>query len=191
MKNNIIVLSVLCLLSGCYQSNQVELNKSVLIESQRISDIKVSFRIKDANSVSRIKSVDAYLVKDPLKPLESNAYSSNYKYQADVINGVISFSFKNAPSGGPYYLALQAFDNTIAGLPRNNITEINNSILSTDKNVAISSNNVSINNNQLVFSDGGQSLNTIIGLTIFNNLGVTISPQKGDDKPDTGISVGG
>lgn len=192
LKKNIAAILLLGLLSGCINTTtQPDLAKKVSVESNTNTDIKVSFRIKDVASASRIKSIDAYLIKDYAHPLDTtaNAYNNSYKYQADVINGVVNIVFKNAPSGGPYYVAIQGFDDVKALLTKNNITETDNTILSTDKNVSRSTNNVTITNNKLVFSDTSTALNITINLTPYNNLPVTVSPQSGSNTPTNGVTV--
>ena len=193
IKNILTSIVVLGLLSGCYQASQPSLIKKASVQNTKInSDIKFSFKIKDAASAGRIKSIDAYLINNFNYPLNSssNAYGNNYKYQTDVVNGIINIVFINPPSGGPYYLALQAFDNTISGLPKNNITEKDDTILSVDKNVSRSTNNVSIINQQLVFSDSSAELNITINLAPYNELPVIITPQTGSNIPTSSIIAG-
>lgn len=193
IKNILTSIVFLGLFSGCYQASQPNLVKKASVQNTKINnDIKFSFKIKDAASASRIKSIDAYLVNNFNYPLDPgfNVYTNNYKYQTNVVGGVINIFFSNPPSGGPYYLALQAFDNTISGLPKNNITELDTTIMSTDKNVSRSANSVSIINQQLVFSDNSSSLNITINLSPFNELPVIITPQTGSNTPTSGIIAG-
>lgn len=183
----LLLVTVVALLSGCYSPQQVNINKAVDLPVH--SQMRFTFSLKDAQSLSRVKSFDAYLVSNPNTPSNSNVYSNGFKYQADVVNGNISITFSNFPVGGPYYLALQTFDNIVSASSRNNITAINNSITSVDKQFAISINSVTYSGN-LIYSDGGNSLNIGISLSPYNDLPINLNTQNGTDKPTNNISIG-
>lgn len=189
----LLAVTVVTMLSGCYSYSpqQVNTNQPVLVQKNNISKsmMRFTFSLKDAQSMSRVKSVDAYLVSNPNDPSSSNIYPDKFKYQVDVVNGNINITFSNFPSGGPYYLALQTFDDIISSSERKNITAMNNSITSTNKQFAISVNSV-IYSSSIVYSDGSNSLNIAINLLEYNDLPINLSPENGNNTPTNNISVG-
>lgn len=176
-------------LTGCYSpaqiNNKTVNNKSDLSVSSN-QEIKLSFKLQDAASLSRVKSVDAYLVTNTASPLTSNVYTPSFKYQADVVNGVINITFTNFPVGGPYYVAVQAYDDLKGSATRNNITALN----SNNIPFAVSTNSVTYANNSLTYSDASSSLNVSINLIPYNNLPVNVTPVKGTDVTNNDISIG-
>lgn len=191
MKNILKSLIILVSLSGCV-SQPVNINQSVAYKSTSNKPITFSFKIKDAQSLSRIKSYDVYLVKNNISPLvpASNAYISGYKYQSDVTNGVINATFNNYQPNTPYYAAIQVYDDVKGSVTKNNITAINSSVTSGDNKVAISSNSVSLTNGSLVYSDSATNLNVLINLKHFNDLPVNLTPQSGSNTPTNTITAG-
>lgn len=185
----LLVVVLVTMLSGCYSYSPQQVNIKQSIDLSNKSTMRFTFSLKDAQSISRIKSVDAYLVSDQNNPLTSNVYSNGFKYQTDVNNGNINITFSNYPVGGPYYLALQVFDNTVSSSQRNNITAINNSINSVDKQFSISTNSVTYSG-ILTYSDATNSLNIAINLLEYNDLPINLNPQNGNNTPTNNISVG-
>lgn len=145
--------------------------------------IKLSFSIKNTETMSRIKSIDAYLIKNYNDPLNStsNAYSNGFKYQSNITSNSIDISFTGYPSDQTFYVAIQAFDNTIEGLPRNNITAYDESITLGDKQVARSSNSVIFTNNNLIFSNSSTALNIDLKLIPYNSVPINITPESGSN----------
>lgn len=186
----IFITSLIMCLSGCYTPSQINTTKAVILSSNsNISnqEIKLSFKIKDIASGIRVKSVDAYLITDKDNPLTSNAYADKLKVQADVVNGVINLTFTDYPTGGPYYAAIQAYDDLKASTTRKNITAFD----TNNKQVSVSSNNVTCSSSRiLTYSDASNSLNISIGLIPYNNLPVTLTPQNGSNTPTNNITLG-
>lgn len=195
MKKLLAVTAVI-FMSGCYSTSpqQININNSVKSSnsSSSNSEMKFSFSLKDAQSASRVKSIDAYLVKNYDSPLltTSNVYSNGYKYQANVVNGIINITFNNYPLGQNYYLAIQAFDDIVTSSTRNNITAIDSTVISGNNQVARSNNSVSYTNGSLVYSDLSSTLNISINLLEYNNLPVNLTPQNGSNTPNSDISLG-
>ena len=180
--NKLILTGLVFALSGCYVPQQ-SIVKPVKV-------INFNFKIKDVQTLSRVKSIDAYLVKDINNPLGSNVYSDGFKYQADIVNGVINITFSNYPEGGPYFLALQTFDDIVSAPTRKNITAIDSSVNSGDNQVARSINSVSYTAGSLSYSDNSSSLNILINLSPYNNLPVNLTPQNGNNNPTNAVFVG-
>jgi hypothetical protein len=145
--------------------------------------IKLSFSIKNTETMSRIKSIDAYLIKNYNDPLNStsNAYSNGFKYQSNITSDSIDISFTGYPADQTVYVAIQAFDNTIEGLPRNNITAYDESITLGDKQVARSSNSAIFTSNNLTFSNSSTALNIDLKLIPYNSVPINITPESGSD----------
>lgn len=180
LKNMKIILSSLIVLFFTQSCSALVTNDLKKIESK---PIKLSFSIKNTQTLSRVKSIDAYLITNYNDPLNSasNAYTTGFKYQANITSETIDVSFTGYPSNQTLYVALQAFDNTIDGLPRNNITAYDETITIGDKQVARSSNNVSLVSNNLVFSDTSTSLNLDLKLIPYNSIPINITPESGTE----------
>lgn len=179
----LLILSTILMLSGCYYPQQTNIDKSINNSIKPV--MKFSFSLKNLDSANLIKSVDAYLVTDPKNPLTSTVA----KYNSDINNGNINVSFSNYPVGGPYYLALQLFDDITSSKSKKNITAVNSSILSTDKQFDISLNSVIYSVN-LVYSDGSNSLKIEVNLVNYNDLPINVVPQNGSEKPTKDIELG-
>ncbi|MFN8576524.1 MAG: hypothetical protein U0354_06680 [Candidatus Sericytochromatia bacterium] len=182
--NKLIIFSTILILSGCYLPQQSNMTKSVTNNTIK-PEIKFTFSLKNSNEVSLIKSVNAYLVTDPKNPLNSIVA----KYQSDVSNSRIFIGFSNYPTGGPYYLALQVFDDINSSINKKNITAINSSINSTDKQFDISLNSVNYSNN-LIYSDGSNSLKVEINIINYNDLPLNVVPENGSKTPTKNIELG-
>lgn len=176
-------------------SDSVQVNKlsvSAVEKAQSNSEVKLSFSIKNVVSSAelRVKSVDVYLVNvtgltDPTNPANQVVAMK----QVDVVNGVVSTSFTlpvPVVFTGPYYAVVQAFDNTIAGVPRNNITALNPSALNLP--VAFSSNTANYSNGSVVYSTG-TSLTMTINLAPYNNANADVTLQNGSQTPTNPITV--
>lgn len=188
----IIFICLALSMTGCMQSNNASTQSinTKISDSTNSTELKFSFKIKDAASLSHVKSVDAYLVTDKTNPLGTIAAGTGLK-QVDVDStGTISFTFIVSSAGGTYYAALQAYDNKIASGSRHNITALN-SVVTTGtgdgKRFSFSTNTATYNGS-LTYSSG-TALNVAIDLE-FNNLPVNITPAAGSPLPVNSISVG-
>lgn len=179
MKRLFFVLG-LGLLSSCsnYSNNITTSINSV--NKSTTNSVSFKFSLK-ATSAQRIKSVSAYLSNNYNNPdlAGSNPLGDNNVLNVNVINGVVTFSFKNIPVGGPYYCILSAYDTSAESTTGNNITNIDNTVLSSEKRIARSSNGVTVTPSGLVFSDGGTKLNLKLKLKPTNGLGTEITPGSG------------
>ncbi|RYF21827.1 MAG: hypothetical protein EOO42_09900, partial [Flavobacteriales bacterium] len=132
------------------------------------------------------------MVTDALNPDGTKVLDINnnpYKIQKNVVNGVVDFIFTSYPAdGGPYYVALQAFDAVVGGQIRNNITLDNTNITSGDKNYAVSVDTVTLTNGDRTYSDG-TALDILISLIEANNIPLTIMPSSGSNNISNDISV--
>lgn len=161
-------------------TNKVE-NLQVVNNAQK-AEVRFSFSIKDAASTARVKSVDVYLVDASGLSDPTNVYID--MNQVNVVDGVISTGFTNVPSGGPYYAVIQAFDDTVDGLSRDNITAPN--ISASSMPIDISSNSVSSSGSSLSYSSDNK-LNVVIHLVPYNNAHADVEIQDGSDTPTGSI----
>ena len=187
MIKNILPLVVLVLVSACSSVSQVNTNNTSDLSVNNIQNknISLSFKVKGA-VLSNVKSVDAYLVTSATDM--ATLPSGSYKTSADVVNNEVNINFTNPPTGGPYYVAMQSFDDIMANsATRKNITKTNSTITSSDKQFSISSNSVTVSGGSLTYSTG-----TAIDLTInlaLNTTPVTLAPQDGKPTPTQSILV--
>ena len=187
----IIFICLALSMTGCIQSNNASTQSinTKVSESTNSTELKFSFQIKAAD-IQHVKSVDAYLVTDKANPLGSIVAGTALK-QVDVDStGTVNFTFTVSSAGGPYYAALQAYDNTIASGLRHNITALNNVVTTGTgdaKRFAFSTNSATYNGS-LTYSTG-TALNVAIDLE-YNNLPVNIIPSAGSPLPSNSINVG-
>ena len=130
----------------------------------------------------QMKSVSAFITSNYDEPFKSgsNPYGDNYILSSDIRDNSLIITFKNVPSGGPYYAVLSAYDDFISNQNRKNITKEDLTIVSTKNQWSRSSNSVMINNSQLSFSDNSKSLKVKLKITgSKDDLKLDLAPSDG------------
>jgi len=117
-----------------------------------------------------VKSYDMFLTSDFEDPFAvgANIFGTGVRYPINNSSNPILVTMYNVPQGGPYYLAIAAFDDTIAIPTRQNITKSNpliDTLLDENKKWAISTNCLTVDTDKnLIYSDLDDKFNVTIKL---------------------------
>lgn len=174
-----IFLSFLFGFSCSYNSvNTVRSNNNLVqITNKKGASIQVSFLFdknfktksisgEAAKNLNDVKSYDIFLSSNYDDPLANNTnpFGNSTVLRINAANATennsVNVTFNNIPSGGPYYAVVAAYDGLITDKSRNNITELDNTIISSNKRFARSDNSVVVNTDlSTTISDKKSSLN--------------------------------
>lgn len=188
-----ICLSFLFGFSCSYNSvNTVRSNNNLVqITNKKGASIQVSFLFdknfktksisgEAAKNLNDVKSYDIFLSSNYDDPLANNTnpFGNSTVLRINAANATennsVNVTFNNIPSGGPYYAVVAAYDGLITDKSRNNITELDNTIISANKRFARSDNSVVVNTDlSTTISDKKSSLN-ISALQLQNEKPVSI-----------------
>ncbi|MFN4150225.1 MAG: hypothetical protein ACK4IX_04725 [Candidatus Sericytochromatia bacterium] len=150
-------------------SNKI-INKEVNFRDGSTIEINISnifkFETKSNDSIFQatledIKSFSVFLTTNSNNPFAtgSNPFGDGFMISTNTITNNI-IRFPNVPIGGPYYAVATAFDDISSSLNKNNISEPNTSLISTDNKWWVSNNTVNVlPSNRLVYSDSSTALN--------------------------------
>ncbi len=175
MIKKLLILTTV-VLSAC--STNVNQSKQVDTRPNTDNNIKLSFKTK-ALVDNKVKSIEAFLSSNPSDPFASgaNPLGDNTILKTNIVSGSnTTLSFSGFQGGGPFYAFIAAFDDLIDSPTRNNITRVDNSLISTDKKWSRSFNSVTSN---LIYSDGGSQLKVKLQLEIFNQTDISVQPIDG------------
>jgi hypothetical protein len=175
-KNKLLLLLISAFvvsLSSCYSkienNNSPSISKEVDFKSGATVNLKISdlkeFTTKSTSStpeatVSDVKSITAFLSTNPTDPFAtgSNPFGDGVSISKNYTGSSI-ISFMNVPVGGPYYAVIAAFDDVTGSITKNNITEGNTNITSTDNKWYVSGNSVMVlPSRNLAFSNTSTAL---------------------------------
>jgi len=189
-----ILIASLLVFTAC--SNNIQKNNqldkvSSIISSEVKTPVKanLNFKIKgNPELLAYVKSVKAILSNSSTDPL-SNVYTDGSFFTTDLVNSTITFTFKNVPVGGPYYVYLAAYDNIFTNSTKISLAIDDNNLISTDKKWSRSLNTLTISPTGVVtFSDNGTSLKVTLKIKA-NNTGININPVNGSNTPSNVITV--
>jgi hypothetical protein len=168
----ILLASITSLLLGC--NSNLNFTSSNNSSSQKSS---FSFSIK-ALPITYVKSITARLIRDPNDPNSVSSIISSVDQDLSSSNTTITFS--SVPTGGPYYVAIAAYDGLVSNNLRKNVTKENLNITTEEKRWAISTNNVNVTSSSATYSDSLTSLNVILKIILTQaSTTITITPQNG------------
>lgn len=162
------------ILLGC-SSNVNLVNENIQKETNSLN--KFSFSIK-AIPLDYVKSIRARLIKVPTDPNSPSSIISSV--DQDITSSTTTITFQSVRIGGPYYVAVAAYDDVVSNPLRNNITKENPNITTADKKWAISSNNVTVSASSATYSDSLTSLSVVLKIILSQaSTTITITPQNG------------
>lgn len=197
MFKKVLITSILLVTSACsnfssigigstqriFSYNNVLANKNGADISFKLGFSK-SFAIK-ANvdgvrprNTSDITHVKFYLTTSSTDPL----ITSDLKFTSDVVaysTTTDTYVLENVPTGGPYYVAVELFDD-VAALTANNIIEpIVYGGTTGTRGITVSTNSVTVDSNNQVSTTDPLLVNPILKAGIGASLDAVITPQAG------------
>lgn len=182
MKNILTLFMFSFVIMSC-SNNQIFINSlknpsvSIRFKFDKRLNLKSTSGIR-ARTIDDIKSYNIFLSSDFSNPTAkgANPFGDNNVLKVNssqvVENRVVTF--ENIPVGGPYYAFISAYDSEISSASRNNITEVDTSLTSTDKNFSRSYNSITVNNDKTVYVSGEDSNLVVLSLKLKNELPVNI-----------------
>lgn len=206
-KFNLLVIAVMLLLTSCnsqpnnFSSNKI-INKEVNFRDGSTIEINISnifnFKTKSNDSIPEatledIKSFSAFLTTNPTDPfaLSSNPLGDNFIVSSDNVT-YSKIRFSNVPTGGPYYAVVSAFDDISTSTTKNNISESNISLTSSDNKWWVSTNSVNIlPSKQIIYSDLSNALNVdlVLRKPVAHSITSDITIINGGDSNGDPINV--
>jgi hypothetical protein len=206
-KFNLLVIAVMLLLTSCnsqpnnFSSNKI-INKEVNFRDGSTIEINISnifnFKTKSNDSTPEatlddIKSFSAFLTTNPTDPfaLSSNPLGDNFIVSSDNVTAN-KIRFSNVPIGGPYYAVVSAFDDISTSTTKNNISESNISLTSSDNKWWVSTNSVNIlPSKQILYSDLSNALNVdlVLRKPVAHSITSDITIINGGDSNGDPINV--
>ncbi|MBC7475942.1 MAG: hypothetical protein H7263_16790 [Candidatus Sericytochromatia bacterium] len=130
---------------------------------------KASSSGKAPSQLNDVKSYSAFLTTNYNDPFATGANPNGDGVIAQAnsaTNGSASIVFNNVRRGGAYFAVIATFEDIVGGNNRNNITFLDNTILSADKRWSRSTNSVTIlPSGTLSFSDSGTELKSNLSLS--------------------------
>lgn len=188
--NNTIISSARFYGHANIKKNSIQRTANITLEIPKlIFKTKASSSAKLGKNISDIKSYKAFLTTNFSNPFiaGSNPKGDGVQITANVNpleNTIITFS--SVPQGGPYYAVLAAFDAS-----NNNITKLDQTIQSTEKNWARSKNNVTVlSDGSLKYSNSLNNLDIVLMLLeatpLSIGLNLTINPATQKKIPISG-----
>lgn len=203
MKRVGFILISSILFSGCNTSPPVKINEYVTKEN--IKSTPTSFDVgngkKGATIPLKFGFLDKFKVKanlDGVRPKKTTDIthvkfylttsntdplnSSDLKFTSSVISYSTvtdTYTLENVPTGGPYYVAVELFDN-VAGLTANNLIEpITYGTTTGTMGLSVSTNSVSVDSNNQVSSTSPLLISPILKSGVGATIEATITPQDG------------